>query len=261
MKNTENGRNREREREICYATLGSANLLIMLLMFLSENCYGCFVYNVLQNNEKDKMESMRPAASHPFPYHIFSTSLSQLFWRKDREHSNSVGCIAHCRWRVSECGKRKLFICHSHFFCSAVFWSCRDAWSPKLRGPGKGHGLPERPSASSQPHLPPLSFCLSLCEQALIWQRKWIRNSFILLPHIYSFHRLWPLPTCVLISSWRAALHRTSITLKPATRTHNNFSGPWTETDTTRTAHITLRHAHRAWNTSKRNAWYNLWWL
>lgn len=66
---------RQGEGEICYVTLGSANLLIMLLMFLSENFYGCFVYNVLQNNERDKMESMRAAASHLSPF-IFSPCLS-----------------------------------------------------------------------------------------------------------------------------------------------------------------------------------------
>ena len=66
---------RGEERDVCYVTLGSANLLIMLLMFLSENFYGCFVYNVLQNNERDKMESTRTAASHLFPLQIFTTSL------------------------------------------------------------------------------------------------------------------------------------------------------------------------------------------
>lgn len=69
----------EREREMCYVTLGSANLLIMLLMFLSENFYGCFVYNLLHNNEGDKMESMRTAASHLFPLHIFTTFLAWYF--------------------------------------------------------------------------------------------------------------------------------------------------------------------------------------
>ena len=45
-KKTEREREREGEREgeMCYITLGSANLLIMLLMFLSEDFYGCFVY-------------------------------------------------------------------------------------------------------------------------------------------------------------------------------------------------------------------------
>ena len=38
----ETEKRRERERKMCYVTLGSANLLIMLLMFLSENFYGCF---------------------------------------------------------------------------------------------------------------------------------------------------------------------------------------------------------------------------
>ncbi len=80
QKDRERERETERgEREMCYVTLGSANLLIMLLMFLSENFYGCFVYNVLQNNERDKMESMRTAASHLFPLLIFATSLTWYF--------------------------------------------------------------------------------------------------------------------------------------------------------------------------------------
>lgn len=36
-------RRKEEEGGGCYVTLGSANLLIMLLMFMSENFYGCFV--------------------------------------------------------------------------------------------------------------------------------------------------------------------------------------------------------------------------
>lgn len=51
----------------------------MLLMFLSENFYGCFVYNVLQNNERDKMESMRAAASHLSPLYFRHVSRLLLF--------------------------------------------------------------------------------------------------------------------------------------------------------------------------------------
>lgn len=126
-------------------------------------------------------------------------------------------------------------------------------YGARLRRPGKGHVQPERPSASSRLHLTLL--CLS--EQALsihcalIWQRKWIRNSFILPLHIYSFHRLWPLPTCVLISSWRAALSRASATLKPHRGTHDNFWDPRTEADDTHTHTHGMHDAHTHAQTKK----------
>ncbi len=95
--------------------------------------------------------------------------------------------------------------------CSAVAgtWNLKTKRAWKRARAAAGETFSIQPAS---PH-PPLPLSLSVFEQALsshsalIWQRKWIRNSFILLPHIYSFHRLWPLPTCVLISSWRAALH------------------------------------------------------
>lgn len=131
QKDREKERDRgEREREMCYATLGSANLLIMLLMFLSENFYGCFVYNVLQNNERDKMESMRAAASHLFPLHIFATSLPLGTFEEGTERTGSTGTVCAAEresLRMWEEREREVSVCSSHILCSAVFWSCREA--------------------------------------------------------------------------------------------------------------------------------------
>lgn len=115
------------ERKICYVTLESANLLIMLLVFLSENFYGCFVYSVLQNNESDKMESMRTAASRLFPLGIFTTYLT--WYEEGTETTGStvtvLVSVVFCRQWSSERDDRGV-VCLCHILCSAVFWSCRD---------------------------------------------------------------------------------------------------------------------------------------
>lgn len=173
-------------------------------MFLSENFYGCFVHNVLQNNERDKMESRRTAASHLFPSHIFAKSLARHLWsrhRDDREHHITADRESANVERIKVSG------CSSYvLLCSALAgmqrFKTERTWK---RACAAGETFSIQPAS---PHPP---FSVSLCEQALnihsalIWQTKWIRNSFILLPHIYLFYRLWPLPTCVL--SWRAVLH------------------------------------------------------
>lgn len=218
------------------------------------------------------MESMRAAASHLSPF-IFSPCLLSatfFFFFFFKERTGSMVTVLAVQYTAERASlnvetERLLYtlLTPPPLCCILVL----QGYGARLRRPGKGHVQPERPSASSRLHLTLL--CLS--EQALsihcalIWQRKWIRNSFILPLHIYSFHRLWPLPTCVLISSWRAALSRASATLKPHRGTHDNFWDPRTEADDTHThTHtvcMTPTHTHKPRNTSKRCGWYNLWWL
>lgn len=138
---------------------------------------------------------------------IPSTFVSLSFLSRHREDRQHI-TARYTAERASLNVETELSVCSPHFFfpllcCILVLQG------HGLRRPGNGHVELERPSSSRQPHLTLLSLSLSLSFSA---------SAFTLLSsdrgnesetHLfsYSFHRLWPLPTCVLISNWRAALH------------------------------------------------------
>lgn len=101
-------------------------------MFLSENFYGCFVYNVLQNNERDKMESMRAAASHLSPF-IFSPCLSSatfFFFFFFKERTGSMVTVLAVQYTAERASlnvetERLLYTLLTPPLHSAVFWCCR----------------------------------------------------------------------------------------------------------------------------------------
>ena len=188
------------------------------------------------------MESTGTAASHPVPFtYVFTFSLSLGTSGGGTERTGSTGTVWACAV-VLQIESQRMWEEKTGFICMLPFTSCArlcsalaGTWNFRTSRT-RGMGACSRRDLQRPPHPPlSLSLSLSLCERALsshpalIRQRKWIRNSFIRPPHIYSFHRLWPLPTCVLISRWRASCHGASITLK---RTHNNFSGAPSDRDT-----------------------------
>lgn len=131
------------------------------------------------------MESTGTAASHPLPIFIFSfppspphISTAGLAWhflkrRRGCEEKGSAGCRKNPPECVNVERKNEAFFGTplSHFvLCCVRLLQGRGA--PELRGPGKGHVQPERPSASSRPHLTLLTLRPTLlsppvCEQAL----------------------------------------------------------------------------------------------
>lgn len=166
-------------------------------------------------------------------YVFFAVSLTLYFWRmlsRGRAQWNSLGWLWLQQLGMRGGEKKKRFPSPSLTFVVALTFAVlflQRYRSNLLKQEDLSWACAAGETFSVHSASPP-----RLCEQALsicsafIRQRKWIRNSFILLSHIYSFHRLRPLPTCVVISRWRAALHGPRF--KPAATHNNSWDGTHT---------------------------------
>lgn len=110
------------------------------------------------------------------PAHVSTAGLARHFLKRRRgcKEEGSAGCRKNPPECVNVERKNEAFFGTplSHFvLCCVRLLQGRGA--PELRGPGKGHVQPERPSASSRPHLtlltlrPALPHLPPMCKQAL----------------------------------------------------------------------------------------------